>query len=177
MTVFYWFFFLFTSSIDDIYPNKKDSDSGVGSDNGDKRLSATEVSCLNFVYLPSLHPHIFLLGNHVNATSAIKTVQPHPWHEFLTNKRLKQKSLRFFFWFSLCFLEMVVRYLIVNGQQPTNSENSVQFSASLDNNLKNKDQNWMHICFFQQTNCPKRLYYTSSSFSLVFFLWFVNLLC
>ncbi|XP_035409263.1 leucine-rich repeat and calponin homology domain-containing protein 1 isoform X2 [Cygnus atratus] len=31
-------------SIDDIYPNKKDSDSGVGSDNGDKRLSATEPS-------------------------------------------------------------------------------------------------------------------------------------
>ncbi|XP_051634658.1 leucine-rich repeat and calponin homology domain-containing protein 1 isoform X5 [Manacus candei] len=29
-------------SIDDIYPSKKDSDSGVGSDNGDKRLSATE---------------------------------------------------------------------------------------------------------------------------------------
>uniref|UniRef100_A0A8C8ARX4 Leucine rich repeats and calponin homology domain containing 1 n=1 Tax=Otus sunia TaxID=257818 RepID=A0A8C8ARX4_9STRI len=31
-------------SIDDIYPSKKDSDSGVGSDNGDKRLSATEPS-------------------------------------------------------------------------------------------------------------------------------------
>ncbi|XP_059583996.1 leucine-rich repeat and calponin homology domain-containing protein 1 isoform X2 [Alligator mississippiensis] len=31
-------------SMDDIYPNKKDSDSGVGSDNGDKRLSATEPS-------------------------------------------------------------------------------------------------------------------------------------
>ncbi|KAJ7415710.1 leucine-rich repeat and calponin like proteiny domain-containing protein 1-like protein [Willisornis vidua] len=29
-------------SIDDIFPSKKDSDSGVGSDNGDKRLSATE---------------------------------------------------------------------------------------------------------------------------------------
>ncbi|XP_052520511.1 leucine-rich repeat and calponin homology domain-containing protein 1 isoform X12 [Tympanuchus pallidicinctus] len=36
--------FLFTSSIDDLYPSKKDSDSGVGSDNGDKRLSATEPS-------------------------------------------------------------------------------------------------------------------------------------
>lgn len=49
MTAFYWLAlgFLFTSSIDDIYPSKKDSDSGVGSDNGDKRLSATEVSCLN----------------------------------------------------------------------------------------------------------------------------------
>ncbi|XP_042724474.1 leucine-rich repeat and calponin homology domain-containing protein 1 isoform X3 [Lagopus leucura] len=31
-------------SIDDLYPSKKDSDSGVGSDNGDKRLSATEPS-------------------------------------------------------------------------------------------------------------------------------------
>ncbi|XP_074995685.1 leucine-rich repeat and calponin homology domain-containing protein 1 isoform X4 [Calonectris borealis] len=31
-------------SMDDIYPSKKDSDSGVGSDNGDKRLSATEPS-------------------------------------------------------------------------------------------------------------------------------------
>ncbi|XP_074844112.1 leucine-rich repeat and calponin homology domain-containing protein 1 isoform X2 [Carettochelys insculpta] len=31
-------------NIDDIYPSKKDSDSGVGSDNGDKRLSATEPS-------------------------------------------------------------------------------------------------------------------------------------
>ncbi|XP_042698653.1 leucine-rich repeat and calponin homology domain-containing protein 1 isoform X3 [Chrysemys picta bellii] len=31
-------------SIDEIYPSKKDSDSGVGSDNGDKRLSATEPS-------------------------------------------------------------------------------------------------------------------------------------
>ncbi|XP_071407169.1 leucine-rich repeat and calponin homology domain-containing protein 1 isoform X1 [Pithys albifrons albifrons] len=31
-------------SIDDIFPSKKDSDSGVGSDNGDKRLSATEPS-------------------------------------------------------------------------------------------------------------------------------------
>uniref|UniRef100_A0A7M4E0T5 Leucine rich repeats and calponin homology domain containing 1 n=1 Tax=Crocodylus porosus TaxID=8502 RepID=A0A7M4E0T5_CROPO len=31
-------------NMDDIYPNKKDSDSGVGSDNGDKRLSATEPS-------------------------------------------------------------------------------------------------------------------------------------
>lgn len=28
---------------DGIYPSKKDSDSGVGSDNGDKRLSANEV--------------------------------------------------------------------------------------------------------------------------------------
>ncbi|KAJ1114692.1 hypothetical protein NDU88_002923 [Pleurodeles waltl] len=31
-------------SIEDIYPAKKDSDSGVGSDNGDKRLSAIEPS-------------------------------------------------------------------------------------------------------------------------------------
>ncbi|XP_006007705.1 leucine-rich repeat and calponin homology domain-containing protein 1 [Latimeria chalumnae] len=31
-------------STEDIYPTKKDSDSGVGSDNGDKRLSATEPS-------------------------------------------------------------------------------------------------------------------------------------
>ncbi|XP_069496213.1 leucine-rich repeat and calponin homology domain-containing protein 1 isoform X2 [Ambystoma mexicanum] len=31
-------------SIEDIYPTKKDSDSGVGSDNGDKRLSAIEPS-------------------------------------------------------------------------------------------------------------------------------------
>jgi hypothetical protein len=39
-----WFyFFLNEFNIDDIYPSKKDSDSGVGSDNGDKRLSATEV--------------------------------------------------------------------------------------------------------------------------------------
>lgn len=45
-----FYLFLVISSIDDIYPSKKDSDSGVGSDNGDKRLSATEVSCMNFVF-------------------------------------------------------------------------------------------------------------------------------
>lgn len=37
---------------------KQDSDSGVGSDNGDKRLSATEV-CDAFVS-PWFHPHICL---------------------------------------------------------------------------------------------------------------------
>lgn len=31
-------------NIDDVGRSKKDSDSGVGSDNGDKRLSATEVN-------------------------------------------------------------------------------------------------------------------------------------
>uniref|UniRef100_A0A8D2QPB5 Leucine rich repeats and calponin homology domain containing 1 n=1 Tax=Zosterops lateralis melanops TaxID=1220523 RepID=A0A8D2QPB5_ZOSLA len=44
--------------IDDIYPSKKDSDSGVGSDNGDKRLSATEVSYLPFVSNSSPNTHI-----------------------------------------------------------------------------------------------------------------------
>lgn len=60
MIAFYWslFFFFFTSSIDDIYPSKKDSDSGVGSDNGDKRLSATEVSYLPFVSNSSPNTHI-----------------------------------------------------------------------------------------------------------------------
>jgi len=59
---YYWFVFVFTSSIDDIYPSKKDSDSGVGSDNGDKRLSATEVSCLSFVSsFPSLRVHVLTL--------------------------------------------------------------------------------------------------------------------
>lgn len=48
-------FFLNEFNIDGIYPSKKDSDSGVGSDNGDKRLSATEVnfviySCFCFVF-------------------------------------------------------------------------------------------------------------------------------
>lgn len=36
-------FYGYTSSIEDIFPIKKDSDSGVGSDSGEKRLSALEV--------------------------------------------------------------------------------------------------------------------------------------
>lgn len=43
--------------MDDIYPSKKDSDSGVGSDNGDKRLSATEVK-FAIRFLPSVLPSV-----------------------------------------------------------------------------------------------------------------------
>lgn len=38
-------FFLYISSMEDFYPSKNHGpDSGIGSDNGDKRLSTTEVS-------------------------------------------------------------------------------------------------------------------------------------
>ncbi|TFK07588.1 integrin alpha-10 [Platysternon megacephalum] len=61
-------------NIDDIYPSKKDSDSGVGSDNGDKRLSATEPSDEDTVILNVPMSNIMEedqiikedLGHHIN---------------------------------------------------------------------------------------------------------------
>lgn len=84
---------LFTSSIDDIYPSKKDSDSGVGSDNGDKRLSATEVSYLPFVSSSSPSTLILTVLSWVIMWKDfdLKTLQPYPWHEFYTKKWLKQR--------------------------------------------------------------------------------------
>uniref|UniRef100_A0A8C4VYZ1 Leucine rich repeats and calponin homology domain containing 1 n=1 Tax=Gopherus evgoodei TaxID=1825980 RepID=A0A8C4VYZ1_9SAUR len=78
-------------SIDDIYPSKKDSDSGVGSDNGDKRLSATEVTYLNFCFFSHFGLY-FQLDSFVEILSVYQKYAAKPWTEIST--KVKSEMMR-----------------------------------------------------------------------------------
>uniref|UniRef100_A0A8D0HCS5 Leucine rich repeats and calponin homology domain containing 1 n=1 Tax=Sphenodon punctatus TaxID=8508 RepID=A0A8D0HCS5_SPHPU len=115
--------------IDDIYPIKKDSDSGVGSDNGDKRLSATE---------PLDEDTVSLNVPMSNIMEEDQVVKEEPGHRVSSIKGVINREKKTLIWFDLTRIlpTSIICNTCLNSSTITNSSVMQGIDIAMINQLR-----------------------------------------